>query len=219
MAERSQAVATLCAVAGLINCACIWIRRSSRLLFATLAPPADAFEPADELGSCDGAALACMSNSVCRVCAPNCGAEPPAAGAPLVEDDATPPVDAVVPWPSVANSDAMGSDCALPPAVESGCNSDCHSAEGLWAFDPLTGNDMSYSCTRYAKSKRVLKARCKTGALSQTFEKQGFFLQAAARNRSESAAAPRSPASFAGPPPIALPVRTWCVKRTLLWKI
>jgi ribulose-phosphate 3-epimerase len=55
--------------------------------------------------------------------------------------------------------------------------------------------------------------------VAQTFEKQGFLLQAGAGNRRESAATPRPPASFAGPSPIALPVRTWRVTRTLIWRL
>src|ERR1700731_216399 len=94
-----------CTVAGLINCACIWIKRSRRLFCATLAPPAGAAvvgaaaEPSlappccagcDEnessepvlpsSGGCTGCkleALACMSNIVCKVCASNCGDELP----------------------------------------------------------------------------------------------------------------------------------------------
>ena len=75
-----------------------------------------------------------MSNIVCRVCASNCGDELPDVTALLVEDDPAPPEGAVVPvavpwlWPSAANSDAIGSDCALLLVEEFGCSSDCHKA-------------------------------------------------------------------------------------------
>ena len=100
-----------------------------------------------------------MSNSVCRVCAPNCGDELPDVAVPLVEDADAPPADAVAPvalpwpWPSADSSDAIGSDCALLLAEESGCSSDCHKAEGLLAFEPLTENDMKHSCTRNARAE------------------------------------------------------------------
>src|ERR1700734_2622058 len=47
-----------CTVAGLINCACIWIKRSRRLFCKTLAPPADEFELADGVAPSAGAAVA-----------------------------------------------------------------------------------------------------------------------------------------------------------------
>src|SRR5580692_10076647 len=80
-------------------------------------PPAcgnenESSEPASsgDWADCGLVALACISNSVCRVCAPNCGDELP--DAPLVEDEDAPPDDAVAPvvvfwpWPSAANNDA-----------------------------------------------------------------------------------------------------------------
>src|SRR5580704_13193522 len=159
-----------CTVAGLINCACIRIKRSRRLFCATLAPSTDEFELPDGVepsagaaaepslappccagcdenessepvlpssGGCTGCkleALACMSNIVCKVCASNCGDELPDVSALLVEADPVPPEDAVAPvvmpwlWPSAANSDAIGSDCAPLLAEESGCSRDCHKA-------------------------------------------------------------------------------------------
>src|SRR5271154_1242711 len=78
---------------------------------------------------------------------------------------------------------------------------------------------MKHSFTRSAEPERVLRRRCKTGAVAQTCEKQRFFLQAGDGNRRESAAAARSPASFAGPRPIALPVRKRRVTRTLIWRL
>jgi hypothetical protein len=54
----------LCVVAGLSNCDCIWINCSMRLLFATLALPADDVElPEDELPDAPGVVIVTVEPS------------------------------------------------------------------------------------------------------------------------------------------------------------
>src|SRR5580692_7646188 len=86
-----------------------------------------------------------MSNSVCRVCGPNCVDELPLLPVVPVDEAVAPLADDGVPllWPSVARSDANGSDWALE-VVGFDCNSDCHSANGLLLLEP-TDKDIKRS--------------------------------------------------------------------------